>query len=310
MGRSGLLRKQLARHTQRTQEVHRCLPHLGFYPLSIFRSDRRCAVGNGLPSLPFFTSDFLTAVAAWPTERVGAYCLALFYQWEHGFVPCDDSTALGFIIHASPARARKLWIEIADKFQVEHGEARNVRLEEHRIETQAKVNKNKDRSSKGARAMWHKRRLMAAQAHAQAMPKHVPEHSPSNANHNHSHNQSTFGANTPTPHASRSARVVPEGFAEFWQVYPRRTNRAKAEKAWLSLAPDASLRQQIMAAVAWQRQTAGWQKDGGQFVPHAATWIHNRRWEDEPERVSPFSVSGKTAGNLAALQAFVAGGRS
>lgn len=142
-------------------------------------------MGNGLPSLPFFTSDFLTAVAAWPTERVGAYCLALFYQWEHGCVPVGDGIALGLILHASPVRARKLWNEIAGKFHVEGDEARNVRLEEHRQEVQAMVEASEARGRKGARARWHKHRLSTAQAHTQASGKD----SLSNSNQNQNQNQ-------------------------------------------------------------------------------------------------------------------------
>lgn len=146
-------------------------------------------MGNGLPSLPFFTSDFLIAVATWPTERVGAYCLALFYQWEHGSLPADDASALALILHTTPTRARKLWSEIASKFQVVNGLARNLRLEEHRKEVEAKVAKSSDRGTKGARALWHKRRLSDAQASAQAVPQAEPKQSVSDGNQNQSQNQ-------------------------------------------------------------------------------------------------------------------------
>jgi uncharacterized protein YdaU (DUF1376 family) len=141
-------------------------------------------MGNGLPSLPFFTSDFLVAVAAWPTERVGAYCLALFYQWEHGSLPVDDAAAMALVFHTQPAKARKLWAEIAGKFQVQDGQARNLRLEEHRQEIEARVAQAKDHGRKGARAKWHKHRLSTARA----LPEQMPEQSPSNSNQNQSHN--------------------------------------------------------------------------------------------------------------------------
>jgi hypothetical protein len=28
--------------------------------------------------------------------------------------------------------------------------------------------------------------------------------------------------------------------------------------------------------------SAEWTKDGGQFIPHPATWLNQKRWEDEP----------------------------
>ena len=31
---------------------------------------------------------------------------------------------------------------------------------------------------------------------------------------------------------------------------------------------------------AWSK-SHDWTKDGGQFIPHAATWLNGKRWEDE-----------------------------
>jgi len=72
----------------------------------------------------------------------------------------------------------------------------------------------------------------------------------------------------------------PVGFAEFWQEYPNHTAKANALKAW-SKVP-AELHSEIMAAVAAQKRSPAWTKDSGQFVPHAATWINGKRWEDQP----------------------------
>jgi hypothetical protein len=72
-----------------------------------------------------------------------------------------------------------------------------------------------------------------------------------------------------------------QAFARFWQVWPRKVAKAKAEKAWTKLAPDPEMEARILAAVAAQANTPGWVKDGGAFIPHAATWLNGRRWEDE-----------------------------
>ena len=34
------------------------------------------------------------------------------------------------------------------------------------------------------------------------------------------------------------------------------------------------------ALAAWTVST-DWTKDGGQFIPHASTWLNGKRWEDE-----------------------------
>lgn len=77
-----------------------------------------------------------------------------------------------------------------------------------------------------------------------------------------------------------------DGFDAFWEIYPKKKSRADAERAWRKLAPSPELSRRIQAAVAAQRVTPDWQKDGGQFVPYPATWLNGRRWEDETRPVS------------------------
>ena len=81
---------------------------------------------------------------------------------------------------------------------------------------------------------------------------------------------------------------VREGFDEFWQVYPKKVSKAQAEKAWEKIAPDECLLRVIVAAVEGSKTLDQWQCDNGQFVPHPATWLNGRRWEDElPAPVTP-----------------------
>lgn len=81
---------------------------------------------------------------------------------------------------------------------------------------------------------------------------------------------------------------VCEGFDLFWQAYPRKVSKNQAEKAWAKIAPDECLLRVIVAAVEVSKTLDQWQRDNGQFVPHAATWLNGRRWEDElPASVTP-----------------------
>lgn len=72
-----------------------------------------------------------------------------------------------------------------------------------------------------------------------------------------------------------------QGFDAVWTEYPRRIAKEKARQAWIKLAPDPDLQQQIRAAIEAQRVSEEWQKDGGRYVPHLSTWLNGRRWEDE-----------------------------
>ena len=37
----------------------------------------------------------------------------------------------------------------------------------------------------------------------------------------------------------------------------------------------------MIDAVEKQKKTDQWTRDGGQYIPHPATWLNQRRWEDE-----------------------------
>ena len=71
-------------------------------------------------------------------------------------------------------------------------------------------------------------------------------------------------------------------FNAFWDHYPRRIAKAEAWKAWQQLRPARADLEAMIHALAWQVLQPEWLRDGGRYVPHAATWLRARRWEDEP----------------------------
>jgi hypothetical protein len=68
-------------------------------------------------------------------------------------------------------------------------------------------------------------------------------------------------------------------FDLFWKAYPRKDAKAEARKAFEKVDSDVTI---LLKAIEWQRRQEAWVKDAGQFIPHAATWLNKRRWEDEP----------------------------
>lgn len=67
-------------------------------------------------------------------------------------------------------------------------------------------------------------------------------------------------------------------FEKFWLEYPRKVAKPNAVKAWKKIKPSEV--DALMAALARQKRSEQWTKDGGQFIPHPATWLNQRRWED------------------------------
>ena len=77
------------------------------------------------------------------------------------------------------------------------------------------------------------------------------------------------------------ARVRSDFNTRFWPAYPRKVGKSNAEKAWRKLDPDPETVKDIITAIAVQRESDQWRRDEGQFIPHPATWLNGRRWEDE-----------------------------
>jgi hypothetical protein len=71
-----------------------------------------------------------------------------------------------------------------------------------------------------------------------------------------------------------------EPFLAFWQAYPRKTAKGAAAKAWDKARPPLP---DVLKALDWQCTSEQWTKDGGQFIPLPATYLNQRRWEDEPQ---------------------------
>ena len=75
--------------------------------------------------------------------------------------------------------------------------------------------------------------------------------------------------------------TMEERFSRFWAIYPKKRSKQAALTAWKKLKPDEVFTQKIIAAVQKQKQWPEWQKDNGQYIPYPATWLNQRRWEDE-----------------------------
>jgi hypothetical protein len=77
-----------------------------------------------------------------------------------------------------------------------------------------------------------------------------------------------------------TAQASPSLFDAFWSNYPKKVGKPAAQRAWNKVRgseiPD------IRDGLNQWKATEQWQKDGGQFIPYPATFLNQRRWEDEP----------------------------
>lgn len=77
-----------------------------------------------------------------------------------------------------------------------------------------------------------------------------------------------------------------DDFEIFWNAYPRKIGKKEALKAWGKASGKPSL-DDLLAAVEKQKASVQWTKDGGQFIPHPATWLNQGRWDDVPLTAQP-----------------------
>lgn len=95
----------------------------------------------------------------------------------------------------------------------------------------------------------------------------------------------------PKPRKPRRAKRsvpthAPERFEQFWQAYPGGGSRLKAVAAWDALAPDGGLMDEMARALKRQMASRLWREGVG--IPHASTWLSQRRWTDKlPEAPRP-----------------------
>lgn len=69
-------------------------------------------------------------------------------------------------------------------------------------------------------------------------------------------------------------------FAKFWQAYPRKVAKVAALRAWMKLTPGDAQLEDMLADVLDRCRSPDWLKDNGAYIPHPATYLNGKRWED------------------------------
>lgn len=83
--------------------------------------------------------------------------------------------------------------------------------------------------------------------------------------------------------SNNTTRACARGFDRFWAAYPRKVGKGAAERSFERIRPDADLLDRMLRAIESQRQSDTWQRG---YIPNPATWLNQRRWEDEPDGVT------------------------
>lgn len=85
----------------------------------------------------------------------------------------------------------------------------------------------------------------------------------------------------------------PERFEGFWRSYPCGKSKQAAIKAWDKLRPDDGLLVAMAKGLQKALASEDWKRGIG--IPYAATWLNNRRWEDEDKPLPSGGPGGAPA---------------
>lgn len=93
---------------------------------------------------------------------------------------------------------------------------------------------------------------------------------------------------SPAPDAPSGKPPTPKpqtksDFERFWEVYPRKIGKGAAQTAFAAALnkPKAPTADHIIRSVVEHKETWNWKKENGQFIPHATTYLHQERWNDD-----------------------------
>lgn len=88
--------------------------------------------------------------------------------------------------------------------------------------------------------------------------------------------------------------ITGDFFNLFWNEYPNKTAKPRALKAWQKLKPNETLFNLLIDALKKQKPHF---KVG--FIPHPATWLNDRRWEDDIQQAEQSGRRTPTPDNFA-----------
>lgn len=84
-----------------------------------------------------------------------------------------------------------------------------------------------------------------------------------------------------------------DSFQDFWNAYPRKEGKGKCEEWWKRNKPPPPLLAQMLATIEKWKGSSKWKEEGGKYIPMPATWLHQKRWEDELKATEKEFLAGR-----------------
>lgn len=87
---------------------------------------------------------------------------------------------------------------------------------------------------------------------------------------------------TPQGRGGAGSSPEPESFDLFWAAYPKKVGKGAAHTSWKKIKPGKAFLEKILDAVELAKRSEQWQCENGRYIPNPATWLNQKRWDDEP----------------------------
>jgi hypothetical protein len=208
------------------------------------------------PAVLWYTSDFLTGTILFTDEQVGQYSRLLCHQHQLGHLP--EQHMLNICkTHDSP-----VW----KKFTKDE----NGFWYQHRMEIEIKKRASYCESRRSNKMKEYEK------------PKHMSKHMSGHMEDEDEDGNRIKDGSEKSPEKEGNAKgrenQYPADFLSFWKEYPKKVGKGEAVKVWKREKP---VLEKIIQALNWQKKDAQWISEGGKYIPHPATYLNQRRWEDE-----------------------------
>lgn len=209
-----------------------------------------------LPYFPFYPSDFDSDTDLLSDAEVGAYIRLLNIQWKSGKIPEKKLPRL-------MEDHENVWPEIEQYFDCEDGLVFNSRLERERGVAEERHNTAVARGKAGADARWN-------------TPSNRPSIDGALDGAIATQNSELITKKLRTTEHKKRVETL---FLAFYSDYPKKVGKAQAQKAFHKISPDDDLFNVIITAL--KNHIRKW--DDPKYIPHPATWLNQKRWEDSLE---------------------------
>lgn len=195
---------------------------------------------------PFYVGDYARKTSHLSMLEHGAYRLLLDHYYATGEPLPDDNVKLFRICRARTPSERQSVLSAVSEFFIKDGTL--LRSEKCDRVLDKQLNYSKTQSANAKRR--HSDGTATAVLHARVTKTRT----------------------------KTKEEVSSSGFDEFWNLYPRKEGKGKAEVAYIKSLKETNYEALISGVKRYAEKCRGKDED---FIAHASTWLNGKRWTDE-----------------------------